>query len=210
APRCRSDAAPPRACRAAGARAPWRRRGGTPRTRRQPREGTSPPARSARTRRDARGPVRLAPPARSTPSRNAHRPAPPRGPRAARVARSPRGRTRRVGARGPCGWRSPDGRRRRDRGDETLGVGSSAFSRRGVYKAASCLSTPKRETDPGPRHLVRVAPLDGFEERLDLPDRVVIQRRTPRRHALGGPTLRDGGVKNFVRVLAIALVQPAE
>src|SRR5439155_3439378 len=43
--------------------------------------------------------------------------------------------------------------------------------------------------------LVGVAPLDGFEERLDLPDRVLIQGRAPRRHALGGPTLGDGGVK---------------
>src|SRR5213080_1419403 len=58
--------------------------------------------------------------------------------------------------------------------------------------------------------LVGVAPLDGFEERLDLPDRVLIQGRAPRRHALGGPTLGDGGVKHLVRVRAVAGAEPPE
>src|SRR2546425_177150 len=58
--------------------------------------------------------------------------------------------------------------------------------------------------------LVGVAPLDGFEERLDLPDRVLIQRRAPRRHALGGPTLGDGDVKHLVLVRAVAGAEPPE
>src|SRR5205807_2240938 len=58
--------------------------------------------------------------------------------------------------------------------------------------------------------LVGVAPLDGFEERLDLPDRVFIQGRAPRRHALGGPTLGDGGVEHLVRVRAVAGAESPE